>query len=97
MIKFCILGDMGSGEISQHNVAEAMYHNIVANKIKFVCGLGDNIYPAGCYNTDDPQFIEKFEKPYKMIPNNINFICVWVIMIMVVIGIKHLEIVQIIE
>ena len=73
MIKFCILGDMGSGEISQHTVAKAIYHNIVANKIKFVCGLGDNIYPAGCYNTDDPQFIEKFEKPYKMIPNNIKF------------------------
>jgi hypothetical protein len=73
MIKFCILGDMGSGEISQHNVAKAMYHNIVANKIKFVCGLGDNIYPAGCYKPDDPQFKDKFETPYKKIPDNIKF------------------------
>jgi hypothetical protein len=73
MITFCILGDMGSGEISQHNVAKSMYENIKHNKVKFICGLGDNIYPSGCYNIDDKQFIEKFEEPYKMIPDDIKF------------------------
>ena len=73
MITFCILGDMGSGYEAQHVVAKSMIKNIKENKVSFVCGLGDNIYPAGCYRPDDPQFKNKFEIPYKNIPNNIKF------------------------
>lgn len=73
MFTFCILGDMGSGYKEQYDIAKSMLKNIKMNNVKFVCGLGDNIYPAGCYKTDDPQFIDKFEKPYKLIPNKIKF------------------------
>ena len=76
MITFCILGDMGSGYKEQYSVADAMTKNIKENKVKFVCGLGDNIYPAGCYKPDDKQFKDKFETPYKKIPIRLNFICV---------------------
>ena len=73
MITFCILGDMGSGFVSQHKVSESLIKNIKKNEVKFVCGLGDNIYPAGCYDKDDKQFKVKFENPYKKIPNKIKF------------------------
>ena len=73
MITFCILGDMGSGNSSQIKVSESLSKNIKENNVKFVCGLGDNIYPAGCYNINDPQFKIKFEEPYKKIPNKIKF------------------------
>ena len=73
MVTFCILGDMGSGYKEQYSVADAMTKNIKENKVQFVCGLGDNIYPAGCYKLDDPQFKDKFETPYKKIPNKIKF------------------------
>ena len=73
MINFCILGDMGSGEIYQYKVANGLKDNIKKNKVKFVCGLGDNIYPAGCHKPGDKQFIDKFEKPYRGIPDKIKF------------------------
>tara|TARA_Y100000590_G_scaffold351997_1_gene404398 strand:+ start:3914 stop:4777 length:864 start_codon:yes stop_codon:yes gene_type:complete len=75
MICFYILGDMGSGEIYQLQVAIAMNEHIKKNKKKkvFICGLGDNIYEEGCRSINDKQFINKFEIPYKMIPNNIKF------------------------
>jgi len=73
MIVFSIIGDMGSGNTAQHKVAESLIKNIKKNEVKFVCGLGDNIYPAGCYRPDDPQFKIKFEDPYKKIPNKIKF------------------------
>ena len=68
-----IIGDYGTSDKYQKLVADSMVDLIKENNIKFICGLGDNIYPAGCYKPDDPQFIEKFEKPYKKIPNKIKF------------------------
>ena len=73
MIVFSIFGDMGSGYVSQYKVAEALIKNIKKNKSQFICGLGDNIYPAGCYDKNDPQFKVKFEEPYRKIPNKIKF------------------------
>ena len=73
MIVFSIFGDMGSGFVSQYKVAESLMKNINKNKVTFVCGLGDNIYPSGCYSKDDKQFKIKFEEPYKKIPNKIKF------------------------
>ena len=92
MITFCILGDMGSGYKEQHDVSSAMIKNIKQNNVQFICGLGDNIYPAGCYKPDDPQFIEKFEKPYKKIPNKMKFY-----MCLAIIGIKCSKVVLIIK
>ena len=55
----------------------ADYHSIIKNNnSKFVCGLGDNIYDNGCNSVDDKQFVDKFEKHYKHIPDSIKFICV---------------------
>tara|TARA_Y100000389_G_C17411972_1_gene491468 strand:+ start:338 stop:1216 length:879 start_codon:yes stop_codon:yes gene_type:complete len=64
MIEFIILGDMGSGEQSQLDVALAMKEKIKDKKI-FICGLGDNIYECGVSSVDDEQFQTKFEIPYK--------------------------------
>jgi len=72
MLDFYILGDMGSGEISQYLVANALNSHI-KDKNTFICGLGDNIYEHGCSSINDPQFIEKFEKPYQYISNKIKF------------------------
>ena len=72
MLEFYILGDMGSGGISQNLVADALTENI-GNKKTFVCGLGDNIYETGCTNINDIQFLTKFEKPYVNIPDTVKF------------------------
>lgn len=70
---FCILGDAGTGDISQYKVANSLTTNIKGNKAQFVIGLGDNIYEAGCSSVNDKQFKHKFETPYKKIPNDIKF------------------------
>ena len=76
MISQCyLLGDMGSGYKEQFLVSKAMKKHIEQRKgMKdiFVCGLGDNIYPDGCDDVNDEQFIEKFEKPYKNISDDIK-------------------------
>ena len=69
---FYILGDMGSGDDSQKQVAKAL-SNKIGNKKTFVCGLGDNIYEHGVTSVDDEQFIKKFEEPYHQINNNVEF------------------------
>ena len=72
MIQFYLLGDMGSGEVSQYLVSRAL-KNHIGNKTTFVCGLGDNIYEEGCTGINDKQFITKFEKPYGNISDKIKF------------------------
>lgn len=74
MISFYFFGDMGSGYPEQYKVSSAIKQNIRRNKIKdpFICGLGDNMYPKGCYSPDDKQFIEKFEKPYSNLSDDIT-------------------------
>lgn len=72
MLDFYILGDMGSGEISQYLVANALKSHIKEKKT-FVCGLGDNIYEHGCSSINDEQFISKFERPYQYISDKIKF------------------------
>ena len=63
----CILtADTGSGNKEQYTVAKAMEKLIATNKnIKLVVLAGDNIYPSGCRDVDDEQFITKFQEPYK--------------------------------
>ena len=71
-MEFYILGDMGSGEVSQYIVANAL-KNHINDKNTFVCGLGDNIYEEGCTSINDKQFITKFEKPYEYISDKTKF------------------------
>jgi len=70
---FLILGDMGSGTKVQYKVANSMIHLLKKYPIKFVCGLGDNIYEDGCSSVDDKKFQTHFEDPYKGISNKIKF------------------------
>jgi tartrate-resistant acid phosphatase type 5 len=67
------LGDMGTGTIDQYKVAEGLKKLNDNINIDFVLGLGDNIYPDGVGYIGDPQFVEKFEKPYSILPENIEF------------------------
>jgi hypothetical protein len=60
-IRFAVIGDSGTGERAQYEVAQLMeaYRKIV--KFEFVIMLGDNIY--GGHQASD--FHRKFEEPYK--------------------------------
>ena len=73
MVKFGIIGDMGTGGQNQYKIAESLKKLINEKQLSFVCGLGDNIYNCGANSLNDPQFITKFEKPYKIIPDKIKF------------------------
>jgi hypothetical protein len=65
-VTFVALGDMGEGGDGQTRVAQAMYNVCQQEGCDFVLGLGDNIYPHAVHSVDDPQFQEKFERPYAL-------------------------------
>jgi tartrate-resistant acid phosphatase type 5 len=69
------MGDFGSGNENQKKVADLLKEIITKYNfnIKFILGLGDNIYPDGVTSVKDPQFKEKFEEPYKHLPKRIKF------------------------
>ena len=62
-----IIGDFGTADKYQYKVAESMVDLIKDNDIKFICGLGDNIYEKGVRSVDDIKFKTHFEDPYKNI------------------------------
>ena len=70
MVCECILvGDTGTGKADQYSVAKSM-EKLIRRKdtdIARVMIVGDNIYPNGCYGVKDPQFYDKFQKPYENI------------------------------
>jgi len=66
---------MGKGTEDQHVVARAMRKLYKVHGIKFVIGVGDNIYPDGCVSVDDPSFQDKFEKPYSILPDDRWYMC----------------------
>jgi len=70
-MKIICIGDMGKGGGGQRSVSALIESLMNKYHISFVTGLGDNIYPSGCKNIKDRQFISKFENPYRNIPNNI--------------------------
>lgn len=74
-MKCMAIGDMGRGSQGQYEVAKAMKQNYKKHKIQFVLGLGDNIYENGATSVNDPQFITKFETPYKLLPNDPWYMC----------------------
>ena len=60
-VKFAVIGDNGTGEREQYDIAEQMASWRAAFAFEFVIMLGDNIY--GSQNPLD--FQRKFEVPYK--------------------------------
>ena len=44
MIRFALLGDMGTGDDNQRRVAKSLKKIIDRDNLQFVCGMGDNIY-----------------------------------------------------
>lgn len=64
-LRILVFGDNGTGDGNQAKVAEAMQKFCAQNGCDFGLMLGDNFYPAGVRSTDDPQFVSKFEKPYR--------------------------------
>ncbi|MCK0107465.1 metallophosphoesterase [Marinobacter sp. S0848L] len=64
-MSFIAIGDMGTGNIGQYHVAEAMRQIIEAQGCDFVLGAGDNIYEDGVTSVDDNGFLDSFEYPYQ--------------------------------
>ncbi len=63
-IRIIAFGDSGTGDESQMKVARAMKKFCAEQGCHLGLMLGDNFHPAGVRSVDDPQFVEKFEKPY---------------------------------
>lgn len=59
-MKFCLIGDSGTGSSRQLSVAQAL-HNENCDQV-FI--LGDIIYPNGIKNENDPELSKKFFYPY---------------------------------
>jgi predicted phosphodiesterase len=60
-VKFAVIGDMGTGQPPQYQVASQMVNLRQKFAFEFVIMLGDNLY-----GSQKPQdFITKFERPYK--------------------------------
>ncbi len=60
-VRFAVIGDSGTGNRAQYEVAQRMEAYRQAVKFDFVIMLGDNIY--GSHSPKD--FVKKFEQPYK--------------------------------
>src|SRR5882724_10448790 len=60
-VRFAVIGDSGTGDRAQYEVAQMMEAYRQAAKFDFVIMLGDNIY--GSHSPRD--FAKKFEQPYK--------------------------------
>jgi predicted phosphodiesterase len=73
-VRFAVIGDMGTGEKPQYEVAEQMMRERQKFPFEFVITVGDNIQSGG----SDPNNIEeKFEKPYKLLLDaGVNFYAV---------------------
>ncbi|HZS29165.1 MAG TPA: metallophosphoesterase [Candidatus Angelobacter sp.] len=64
-VRFAVIGDSGTGDREQYDVAREMETYWQAVKFDFVIMLGDNIY--GSHSPRD--FVKKFEKPYAALLN----------------------------
>ena len=73
MTSILCIGNFGTGRKEQFDVAELMCKLCNEKEIKLVLGLGNNIFPDGVTSVNDNQFLDKFEIPYKELPENIKF------------------------
>jgi tartrate-resistant acid phosphatase type 5 len=62
------VGDTGKGNEAQYQVGAQMAQTCKDIDCQFALLLGDNFYEVGVTSVDDPQFIDKFEKPYADFP-----------------------------
>lgn len=60
-----LLGDTGEGSQNQRDVSNAIEKFCETTHCSIGLLLGDNFYPKGVSNKEDPQFQEKFEDVYK--------------------------------
>jgi len=63
-VRFIAMGDWGKGNDTQREVAAGVAAVCERQGCNFVLSLGDNLYPKGAESPEDPQFQEKFERPY---------------------------------
>jgi predicted MPP superfamily phosphohydrolase len=64
-LKFIVIGDWGEkGNFYQRPVASAIEKITQTEKIDFILTTGDNFYPDGVSNLQDPHFQESFENIY---------------------------------
>lgn len=64
-LRFVAVGDTGKGNDTQQQVAEAIRDHCAAEGCDFVVLLGDNLYPEGAEDVDDPVWQTGFEEPYR--------------------------------
>ena len=62
-VRFAVIGDMGTGERPQYEVAEQMIRDRLKFPFEFVITLGDNLY-GGSSPSD---YASKFERPDKLL------------------------------
>ena len=64
VLRFAALGDVGTGDENQRQVAQGLARVCQAEGCDFVLLLGDNFYPHGVQTLDDPRFASEFEALY---------------------------------
>lgn len=63
-LDFFVIGDWGSGDSNQRNVANAMAIEATENPIDFIVSVGDNFYPHGVRGINDKRWKHTFEDMY---------------------------------
>ncbi|MBF0288190.1 MAG: metallophosphoesterase [SAR324 cluster bacterium] len=66
-LKFIAVGDVGTGNKDQKQVAETIYHICHKKGCDLILMLGDNFYPDGVASPEDPLFTTVFENMYTRI------------------------------
>ncbi len=62
-VRFAVIGDMGTGDKPQYEVAGQMIKDRLKFPFEFVIALGDNLYGG----SDPSDYESKFERPYKLL------------------------------
>ncbi len=63
-LQFIALGDFGTGDMGQRDVASGMAEKARVDPVELVLLLGDNFYENGVHSVNDKQFQTKFEDMY---------------------------------
>jgi predicted phosphodiesterase len=72
-VRFAVIGDMGTGEKPQYEVADQMIRDRQKFPFEFVIALGDDLYGG----SDPSDYESKFERPYKLLLDaGVNFYAV---------------------
>jgi tartrate-resistant acid phosphatase type 5 len=63
-VRFVVVGDTGTGEVAEYAVAAAIGKACRLRGCDFLVHTGDILYDVGPRSDRDPQFEDKFERPY---------------------------------